>query len=63
MSTESKPTLEAELSLKRTFLRAALAIAGGASSSPEATKVAGNEAAKLKTEIAVLESQLGKLAA
>lgn len=63
MSYETKLTIEAEIALKKTFLRAALAIAGGAHSSPAATQVAGNEAAKLKTEIAILETRLEQQAA
>lgn len=55
---DSLPEVEAKLDLKRTFLRAALAIAGGSKSSPEATRVAGIEAANLKHEIAALERQL-----
>lgn len=55
--------LEAELQLKRSFLRAALAVSGGTKSSPEATRVAGSEAAKLKHEIAALEGRLEKAAA
>ncbi len=54
---ETKTTIEAEIALKKTFLRAALAISGSANSSPEATKVAGNEAARLKSEIAALEQE------
>lgn len=50
--------IEAQLALKRSFLRAALAVAGGTHSSPAATKIAGAEAAKLKTEIAELEQQM-----
>lgn len=62
MTTETKLELEARLALKRAFLRAALAIAGGAQSSPAATKVAGHEAGALKTEIAAIEHQLSEFA-
>ena len=55
--------LEAMLSLKRSYLRAALAVSGGTHSSPEATKVAGIEAGKLKSEIAAIERELAGLAA
>jgi hypothetical protein len=55
--------IEAELGLARTFLRAALAVAGGTHSSPEATRVAGNEAARLKQKIADLERHLPAKAA
>lgn len=53
-----KPELEAKLALKKTFLRAALVIAGSATSNPEATKVAGAEAGALKREIAQIEREL-----
>jgi hypothetical protein len=66
MQHRSSPTpaeIEAELHLKRSFLRAALAVSGGSKSSPEATRVAGNEAAKLKAEIMALEARLHPQAA
>jgi hypothetical protein len=50
--------MAARVALNRLFLRAALSIAGGMSSSAAATRVAGNEAARLKAEIAHLEAQL-----
>ena len=56
--SDAKPEIEAKLALKKTFLRAALVVAGGMHSSPEATRVAGEEASKLKSEIQTLESQL-----
>jgi hypothetical protein len=59
----SPAEIEAHLALKRSFLRAALTVAGSAGSSPEATKVAGAEAGKLKTEIADLERELEAIAA
>lgn len=62
MNSETKPTIEAEISLKRLFLRAALSISGSSQSSPEATRVAGMEAAKLKSEIARLENDLAHAA-
>jgi hypothetical protein len=55
---ETPSEIEAALSLKRCFLRAALAIAGGARSSAEATLVAALEASRLKGEIAALERRL-----
>lgn len=48
--------IEAKLSLNRSFLRAALAVAGSHSSTPAANKVAGEEVARLKSEICALEA-------
>ena len=62
-SALSPAEIEAELSLARAFLRMALAISGGTHSSPEATRHAGNEAARLKQKIADLERQLPAKAA
>ncbi len=58
--TESKtiPELEAEIQLKKTFLRAASLVAGSPTSPAAHTKVAGNEAATLKEEIEALETLL-----
>lgn len=57
-TTHTPLEIEAKLHLKRSFLRAALTVAGGSHSTPEALQIAGAEAAILKREIAVLESQL-----
>jgi len=60
MNEPGKPAaeLEAEIELKRNFLRTALVVAGSMKSSPAATRVSSNEAAALKSEIAGLEEQL-----
>jgi len=57
-SPKSKPEIEAEIALKRNWLRAASMVAGSHHSSPAETKVAGNEAAKLKEELSQLERDL-----
>lgn len=51
--------IEEAIKLKKNFLAAASLVAGRQTSSPAATRVAGNEAASLKAEIAVLEESLG----
>jgi hypothetical protein len=62
-STRDPEEIEALLHLKRLYLRGALAVSGSHTSSPGATRAAGNEAAKTKTEIQQLEEQLSSVAA